>query len=212
MTGYYDNPRPVVLELLDRRPLRLIEIGCGTGATLRLLREHGRCAWAAGVEANEAAAAAAGAHADRLFVGDLEKLELDIPPASLDAVLCLDVLEHMVDPWRAVARLAALLKPDGAFIASIPNLRYYKVSLPMVLRGRWRYADSGILDRTHLRFFTRETVVDLLGQAGLAIDSSLDVGLAGKRNRQIWNALTLGLLRDLFVYQYIVRARLKRGS
>lgn len=207
MTGYYDTPRPAVLSLLDRRPLRLLEVGCGAGATLRLLREQGMCAWAAAVEANEAAAAEARNHADRLMVGDIERMELDIADGSLDAVICLDVLEHLIDPWRTASRLAALLRPDGAMILSIPNLRFYKVSLPMVLGGRWRYADSGILDRTHLRFFTLETVEDMLTQAGLAIDRTIEIGLVGKRNRQIWNALTLGRLRGLFVFQYLIRAR-----
>lgn len=207
MTGYYDTPRPAVLPLLDRRPLRLLEVGCGTGATLRLLREQGMCAWVAAVEANEVAAAEARGHADRLMVGDIERMELDIADGSLDAVICLDVLEHLIDPWRTARRLAALLRPDGAMILSIPNLRFYKVSLPMVLRGRWRYADSGILDRTHLRFFTLETAEDMLTQAGLAIDRTIEIGLVGKRNRRIWNALTLGRLRGLFVFQYLIRAR-----
>lgn len=165
MTGYYNTPRPIVLRLLDQPAPRLLEIGCGTGATIRLLRERALCQWVAAVEMNETAAQAARAVVDQLAKGDLERIELDIPESSLDAILCLDVIEHLVDLWRTMRRLAALLKPDGILVASIPNIRWYKVSLPLVLMGRWRYADDGILDRTHLRFFTRETIKALFDHA-----------------------------------------------
>ena len=208
--GYYGHARADILPLWPVPQARVLELGCGTGATLQMLRAGGLCSWAAGIEAHGPAAEAARAQVDLLMVGDAGAVVPDIAPASLDVLLCLDVIEHLVDPWAVLARLTPLLKPGGALIASIPNLRFYKVSLPLVVSGRWTYRDDGIMDRTHLRFFTWETIVHLVGSAGLAIDAVRTTGLDGKRNRQIWNALTFGRMRDLFIDRYILRARPRR--
>ncbi|MBM3596871.1 MAG: class I SAM-dependent methyltransferase [Alphaproteobacteria bacterium] len=191
----------------EMRGARVLELGCGTGATIRLLRERGLCAWAAGIETHGEAADAARGSLDHLVVGDVERCELGLTPGSIDVLLCLDVIEHLVDPWAALARLSRLVRPGGAVIASIPNLRFYKVVLPLVLSGRWTYRDDGIMDRTHLRFFTWETIEHLMRSAGLTIDAVAPDGLDGKRNRQFWNMVTFGRFRDLFIYRYILRAR-----
>src|SRR4051794_37408417 len=154
---YFDAVRTDVLGLLPPRMERVLEIGCGTGDTLAYLRSTGRCTWAAGVELYPGAASIARGRIDRLWEGNVETLQLDLEADSLDAILCLDVLEHLIDPWAVISKLGLLLKPGGALIASIPNVRNHKVLFPLLFRGRWDYTDSGLLDRTHLRFFVRET-------------------------------------------------------
>jgi SAM-dependent methyltransferase len=203
---YYSHARAEILPLWVRPQSRVLELGCGAGATIRMLRDRGLCRWAAGIEAHGPAAERARPHLDLLISGDADRTMPDIEPGSLDVLLCLDVLEHLVDPWGTLSRLAPLLKPDGALIASIPNLRFYPVTLPLILRGSWTYRDEGIMDRTHLRFFTWETIEGLMDSAGLTVDAVIRSGLEGKRSR-ILNALTFGCLRDLFVYRYLFRAR-----
>ncbi len=204
--GYFEGVRHDALSLLPERASRVLEIGCGTGNTLAWLKANKGCTWVGGVEIVHEAARKARGKLDALYEGDVEALELPIEAGSLDAILCLDVLEHMVDPWRVVRRMHALLKPGGVIIASIPNVRNFRVVLPLLLRGRWEYTDDGLLDRTHLRFFVRDTAVRLLQCSGLTVDAVRPKGPLGRKGR-ILNALTLSRIKPLLEVRYLIRAR-----
>jgi 2-polyprenyl-3-methyl-5-hydroxy-6-metoxy-1,4-benzoquinol methylase len=91
-------------------------------------------------------------------VANLDKDELDLPEEAFDCIVCNDVLEHLITPWQVLGKLAILLKPGGHFVASIPNVQYWGVLKDLVFEGDWRYADEGVLDVTHLRFFTRRSI------------------------------------------------------
>ena len=204
---YFGIARTEVFGLLPERMDRVLELGCGTGATLGALRAAGRCKRTTGVELVASAAREAEKNVDEVHVGDIEKMDLDARSGSYDAVLCLDVLEHLVDPWSAVRRLGELLAPGGVLVASIPNVRNIRVVAPLLFLGQWRYTEQGQLDRTHLRFFTRETAIELVGSGGLEVDRvETAVGATGR-----WiNRMTLGLLRGLFDFQYIIRGTKRR--
>jgi 2-polyprenyl-3-methyl-5-hydroxy-6-metoxy-1,4-benzoquinol methylase len=204
---YFANARKDIEPLLPARASRVLEVGCGTGSTLRWLKESGRCDEAVGLELFDSAASVARKFADSVTVGDAERLIGDaFELASFDLILCLDVLEHMVDPWAFIAKAEQLLKPGGAIIASIPNVRHLSVLIPLAFAGRWRYQPQGILDRTHLRFFTREGALALLNTKRLSVTRSLrnlpPTSLGG-----LLNMLTLGLLRDLLAVQFLISAR-----
>ena len=202
--GYFANARDrEVVPLVPHPVERALELGCGEGATLARMKEQGLVRWAAGIEIEPEAAARARAHLDLVVAGNVEQLDDRALPADLDLVLCLDVLEHLVDPWRMVRRLAARLAPGGAVIACIPNLRHIGTLVPLVLNGRFDYADAGTLDRGHLRFFTRASARDLFEQAGLAV-TRIEAPVAGKS--ALLDRLTLGLARDLCAYRYLIRA------
>lgn len=201
---YFANARDSeVVPLLTRPASRALELGCGDGATLARLKQRGLVGWAAGIEIETNAADRAHAHLDQVILGNIETLDDAAIPAHLDLILCLDVLEHLVDPWAVVRRLAARLDPGGAIIACIPNLRHLGTLLPLALNGRFDYAESGTLDRGHLRFFTRASMTDLFQQAGLAL-TRIEAPVAGKS--ALLDRLTLGLARDLCAYRYLLRA------
>ena len=141
---------------------------------------------------------------DEVHIGNVEQLDLPIEPASLDVVLCLDVLEHLIDPWSTITRLATLLKPGGVLIASVPNVRHFRVVLPLLFRGQWKYADFGLMDRTHLRFFTRGSAIELLEAAGLRVDAVRSSGMESWHKRAI-AALSFGALEPLLVFQHVLR-------
>jgi SAM-dependent methyltransferase len=101
-------------------------------------------------------------------VGDVETMELPLEPASFDVVLCGDVLEHLRDPWDALAFLATLLRPGGTAVVSVPNVAHW-TGRRALLRGRFPYAAHGLFDRTHLRFFTRASARELVEGAGLRV-------------------------------------------
>lgn len=203
---YFGNVRREILPLLPARSARVLELGCGRGDTLAFLKREGRCGWAGGVELFPDAAAVARARVDWLLEGDVERLELDLPAESLDVVLCLDVLEHLVDPWRMIRRLSALVRPGGAVVASIPNVRHARVVFPLLFGGSFQYANQGLLDRTHLRFFTRHSAVELLECGGLRVDAVHETGFEPGTRARVIDALTLSALRPLFTLQYVLRA------
>jgi 2-polyprenyl-3-methyl-5-hydroxy-6-metoxy-1,4-benzoquinol methylase len=209
---YFGSVRTDILQLLDGPRERVLEIGCGTGDTLAYLKAHGLCTWAGGVELFPAAAAEARNRVDRLYEGNIETMVFDLEPESIDAILCLDVLEHLVDPWAVVRKLDALLRPGGILIASIPNVRHFKVLFPLIFGARWDYAESGLLDRTHLRFFVRRTAVALLECSGLQVDAVQANGpLVPGSPLALLNRLTFSLFQGFLDFQYLIRARKHRS-
>ena len=122
---------------------------------------------------------------------------------QIDLILALDVLEHLVDPWSVVRKLDRVLRPGGALIASIPNVRHHSVLVPLLFRGRWRYMPMGPLDRTHLRFFTRSTAIDLVESSGMRVDKMDSVMSA---RSQLLSRLTLSMARPFLEIQYLLRA------
>ena len=145
----------------------VLDVGCAEGGNADALRERGATR-IAGIEIDPAFADAARARLDEVVVGSVED-DLPWPAERFDTVLCYDVLEHLRDPWTVLARLRDLLRPGGRIHIALPNARHTSLWLPLVLRGRFAYAPEGILDVTHLRFFTRRDAEDLVRSAGLAL-------------------------------------------
>jgi 2-polyprenyl-3-methyl-5-hydroxy-6-metoxy-1,4-benzoquinol methylase len=203
---YFKGVRDEIIPLLPQGIENILEIGCGTGSTLRHLKEAGLCRWAAGVELFADAAEEAKKNIDLALQGNIEQMELPFHAGQFDVILCLDVLEHLVDPWAVIKKLDPLLKPGGAIVASIPNVRFYKVPLQLLFKGRWEYKNEGILDRTHLRFFTFESARKLLEVSGLKVDQVLYRGMEKGGPRYRSNMLTFGRLTHLMTEQYIMRA------
>lgn len=155
----------------------MLEIGCGTGATLAALKSKG-ARHTIGVEINEAAAAEARARGviDEVLVGDAHEHLRAFKDASFDLVVASHVLEHLVDPWATVREIHRVLAPSGKLIGAIPNVQHMSVVIPLVFTGRFRYTQSGILDRTHVRFFTRDGIRSMLEQGGFSkVDLKPDV-------------------------------------
>jgi SAM-dependent methyltransferase len=172
--GYFGHARTDIAPLLPGAAGaaigRVLELGCGSGATMAWLRSVRAVGHATGIELMPDSAAAARASFDRVIAGNIEDPAVPGALPPVDLVLALDVLEHLADPAAAVRKLAGLLAPGGAFIASLPQVAHYSVALPLLLRGRWTYRDDGLLDRTHLRFFDAAGARALLADNGLAID------------------------------------------
>ena len=204
-TGYYSAPRFDLLAMLPRGSgLRLLELGSGHGATLRAAKQQRLASYTVGIDL---VAPPDPEGIDRILCGDIETLTLDLPEESFDAILCADVLEHLVDPWRIVRVLARHLRSGGLFLASIPNFRNHRVLSAILFQGDFRYAEAGLLDRSHLRFFCRSNIRQLFEQAGLVIETmETNMGAYGLRHK-VLDRLTLGLLHDFFVFQFRTRAK-----
>lgn len=199
LTGYpYPfSPRAEVAPFVPRSARSILDVGCGLGgfgATLRAQRPSLKL-W--GMETDRRAIEEASRHYDHLIAGTFPKdLPNDTP--SFDCIVFNDVLEHMVDPWAALSAAVQHLTNDGAVVASIPNVRFGRTVLDLVVRGDWAYTDSGILDRTHLRFFTRRTAHQLLETSGYSVHSVHGINWIGHA-RSSWSRIIPRLLGD-FAY------------
>ena len=204
--SYFSHVREDLIALMDNcRDGVVLDVGCGIGLTGRQLRERGKAKVVFGVEKNPEAAQKAEAVLDQVWVGDVEETELPFSANSLDCILLGDVLEHLADLWQTLKKLSGLVKGGGAVVASIPNVRYWRIVRDLLLRGRWEYTDEGILDRTHLRFFTRRSITELFKGAGLAIEVFSYEPIRGKS--RIFDVLTGGLFRDCLIRKFLIRAR-----
>ncbi len=150
---------------VERHGLAVLEVGCACGATLLAIRNRNPEARLYGIEVNEKAAAFARRFAV-VEALDVEKLHKPAWHEKFDCILLGDVIEHLREPQRAMENLVTLLKPGGRVFVSVPNVMHFSV-FRMMLLGHWTYEDAGILDRTHLRFFTRTEILLLLRQIGL---------------------------------------------
>ena len=147
---------------------RVLELGPASGYMSEILR--GRGCTVVGVELDKEMAAQAARFCERVIVGDLDTLDLDteLGDDRFDVIVAADVLEHLRDPLTTLRALRPFLKPEGWFVVSLPNVAHASVRLAL-LEGRFDYQDLGLLDRTHLRFFTHESIGQLFDEAELAI-------------------------------------------
>ena len=199
---YYDRPRTELLPYIPITCRKILDCGCGYGMLGTALKARAPCR-VIGVERDPLAAAGARKHLDAVFEQDVEQ---PIDERDFDCIIYADVLEHLVDPWRLVRNHVSLLVPGGQVLMSIPNVRHFSVAYMLYAKGRWRYTESGIMDRTHLRFFTLKDIKDMVREAGLQLDTVTS-------NCDAWSwktflvRMSIGwLIPDTLVVQWIVRS------
>jgi len=199
--------RPEVVALIPPAR-RLLDVGCGRGGFGFALRRGSRRVdelW--GIEPHPEAAEEAKTHFDHVITGMYPD---DLPAEErFDVVVFNDVLEHMPDPWGALESTRGILTPEGRVVASIPNIRYWPILWDLVVRGRWTYTDTGTLDRTHLRFFTRGSALALFRDAGYDVER-VERGYRLEQHGGRFNRRFLLLPSELRTLQFLIVARAAR--
>ncbi len=183
---------------------RVIDIGCGVGAWGPALRARGARALV-GIEISEKAAASATRLYDRVLCSPVEEVELDDLDGPFDTIIAADVIEHLVDPFTELRRWREWCVPGGELVISTPNLRHVRVLGDLAVKGRFDYTEGGgVMDRTHLRWFTEASLVDAIMVAGWHPLSSgrLRAGRSGRMN-----TLARGVLNGLLARQVQLLAR-----
>lgn len=202
---YFSHVRRDVFDLLPRRFDRIFELGCSNGGTLAAIRDRYSPAFVAGMDIDGPSVEQAKAVCDLAICGDVESGALHSEIRDIDVILCLDVLEHLRDPWSVVAKLHERLAPGGVIIASIPNIRNWRASLPLLFLGRWELADSGVLDRTHLRFFVKKTATELMTSSGLKLVTVRRGDLV--RVLKGLDLVTFGLIQTFLAKQFTIKVQ-----
>ncbi|MEW6586212.1 MAG: class I SAM-dependent methyltransferase [Nitrospirota bacterium] len=168
---YFENPRLDLIDMMDGAPEAVLEIGCGIGTTCKAIKDRYPSCHTVGIDIDEKSIRKASAIIDRAIGADIEKTglsELGIGKETFDYIIYGDVLEHLENPWEVLRKHKGYLRRDGKILASIPNVRHSSV-LVSLLYGRWTYAPAGILDVTHLRFFTLREIKRSFEAAGFYI-------------------------------------------
>lgn len=207
---------PVKLIRMVGENRRVLELGAASGHMSRVLKEKRGCA-VVGVEIDPRWAELARPHCERVIVGDLDRLDFaeTFGDDRFDVILCADVLEHLRDPWRVLGDACNYLKPDGRVVISVPNAAFHGI-LAEMCDARFGYRKLGLLDETHLRFFTRRELELLVLTAGL-VPQEWDHVLKGAEHSEFvesWEKLPgdframLRGIKDGEVYQLLVSARL----
>jgi len=185
----------------------VLDVGCNAGYVGRAAREKLRVVFD-GIEGDAAAAALA-----REAYRSVACVDLASPPpwpgvsGPYDAILALDVLEHLAEPVRVLSALAGLLAPGGRVVVSVPNVAHWTVRFGLLF-GRFDYVETGILDRTHLRFFTRELLLEACADAGLAVDETAITTNAFPLRKLVSHGMrrrVAALLPGPLAYQFVLR-------
>lgn len=206
--NYFSDIRWDIISLIPTGKNKILEIGCGTGITGKILKEENKAVEVIGIEKIANIAKQAEKNIDKVITADIEILELPFANEYFDYIITADILEHLYNPSAVLDKLKKYIKKDGCIIASIPNIRYWKILRNLIVKGEWTYCSDGILDETHLRFFTKKSITKLFQSAGLSIDTIKPrFKLQPKKRDNLLNSITLGLLEEFWTMQYIIIAK-----
>jgi 2-polyprenyl-3-methyl-5-hydroxy-6-metoxy-1,4-benzoquinol methylase len=201
---YYKHSRKEMLPFLPKSAKTILEIGCGQGNFSAQLVNKGMETW--GIEPNEASSIEASKKLFKVLFGSLQNKLDEIPNDYFDVIILNDVLEHLLEPSDDLKLLKSKLSKDGVLISSIPNVRYSKNIFNLLFKKDWKYTESGILDSTHFRFFTKRSIQRMYVDCGYKIVKIKGVNMTKSFAffpfAILFNILFLGTQSDMFFMQY----------
>lgn len=207
-SGYYDNVRHEMLKYLPANAKRILEIGCGNGCFAEVMKQKNSAeVW--GIELMESEAAVAAKTLDKVYAGEVEKYIDDLPDNYFEVIYANDVIEHLFNPYEVIQRLKSKLTDKGIFVSSIPNIRFHSAFRMYLFNKDWKYDDYGIMDFTHVRFFTKKSIVRMYESAGYEIVKHEGINKSKSLKPFLFNILFLGTQLDIFNAQYATVARKK---
>lgn len=223
---YRDYIHEPLFQLIDGVPERVLDLGCAAGAFGAALKARYPGASVTGIEAGKAAADKAASRLDRVVHARLDNgslAEHGFEQGEFDTVIASDILEHLVNPWELLVRLKPFLAPRAQIVASIPNIRNITVVASLLLSGRFDYDERGLLDITHLRFFTLRGIKRMFEETGYTMEQDMAILLPSldgvyrshqgtgnamiKLGRMTLSDITQQELTELCAAQFLTRAR-----
>jgi 2-polyprenyl-3-methyl-5-hydroxy-6-metoxy-1,4-benzoquinol methylase len=194
--GYFKNNRSEMLKYIPENAINILEVGCGEGNFISLLKSDKRELW--GIEINDEAAQKATEVCTFVLTGDFNTVYEQLPVNHFDCIVFNDVLEHMYLPWDVLAMSKKLLRSGGVIVSSIPNFRYISnLITEIVLEGEFRYKpNGGILDDTHIRFFTSKSILRMYNDLGYKVLKHEGLHPCRSWKEKLFIFLSFGILKD----------------
>ncbi len=210
-TVYYHQSRPEMLAIVPDGSMSILDVGCGGGDFGVGLRQKCPSAEIYGIEINQEVAERAPSLYRQVYVGDVNAVLANLPDAGFDLIVFNDLLEHLVDPYTCLAACRRILRPEGRVLASIPNMRFWPALSDLIFQADWRYRDAGVMDETHLRFFTGKSIRRMFDDAGFEIEQMHGINKTWifSWRWRILNLLFRGQLSDCLYPQFAVVAVMK---
>lgn len=210
-TGYYEGKREDMLKYIPQSTKTSLEFGCGFGGFSALLKERFNTeSWA--VEIDSKSAQEAAKKLDKVINADTVASLKEIPDNYFDCIIFFDVLEHLVDPYSLLLAVRKKLNEGGVIVASVPNIRYYRAFIDFVIHGNWDYKDQGVLDKTHLRFFTRKSILKMFDKLGFQIFMLKGIHPTHSRTFRLLNMILFNSFSDVRYKHFAVVVRPKLQS
>lgn len=205
--GYFKANRHEMLVYIPKNAKRILEVGCGEGAFSKVLKKDNRETW--GVEINPIAAQKATEVLNYVLVGDFNAVYDQLPRNHFDCVIFNDVLEHIYAPWDTISMVKSLLNSDGVLVSSIPNFRYMSnLIIEILYHGEFSYKiEGGILDDTHIRFFTSKSICRMFREQGYEIITHVGINPDVRLKAKLFNIFTLGFFKDSVFKQFATVAK-----
>ncbi|KPL04541.1 MAG: hypothetical protein AMJ90_00390 [candidate division Zixibacteria bacterium SM23_73_2] len=204
-TQYYSHLRQDLIDMIEGQRNKILDIGCGKGITGSELKRIGKAKEVVGVEKFEPAALEAKLKLDKVIVGDIQTELLPYTEGYFDYIILGDVLEHLLDPGDTLKKLKKYLSAKGFLIASIPNVSYWRILKDLIFFDKWEYVEEGILDKTHLRFFTKKSLIELFRESDLVI-KDLIPNTSKRFISKLLIIFSLGLLNRFLTSGYLIKA------
>ncbi|MDD2451419.1 MAG: class I SAM-dependent methyltransferase [Sulfurovum sp.] len=206
---YYDGTRAEIVDFLPKKYLKVLEIGCGKGGFRTNLSKN--CEYW-GVEPYVPSANTAKQKLDKVLVGTFEQMLSVLPDNYFDLVICNDVIEHMPDHHQFYKDIKSKCVHNAYMIGSLPNVRYIVNLYHLLVKKEWRYEEEGILDRTHLRFFTLKSIEADFIDAAFNIEALKGINKISSKN--ILQRLKIKLAEfflgeDILYLQFAFRVKIK---
>ncbi len=211
--NYFSNIKWEIIRLIPAGDHKILDVGSGAGCTLRKLKALRKASEIVGIEINRIAAADSSQYLDGLFIGDVETMDLPYSDKYFDYILFADVLEHLINPSDVLHKCKNLLSDDGYIIAIIPNIKHYSVLLGLILSDEFNYTKDGLLDISHLRFFTKKGIIRMFRDEQLEVADLIAIwqwfGMTRVERALHSSKITSRLVdnNSFFAYEYLVKAK-----
>lgn len=206
---YYTFERKDIYPFIPANIKRTLDVGCASGIFSQILKaEKGVETW--GIEMAEPAANEAKSRLDKVFTGSFDEIYNLLPQNYFDCIFFNDVLEHMAYPEDCLSKVKDNLASEGRILASIPNMRYIEVLRELIFKKDWKYKDSGIQDRTHLRFYTEKSMKRMIEGCGYKIERMEGINsISPYCLTSFINILLFNHLKDVKYQQYVIVASVR---
>jgi len=203
---YFSGVNLEMLQFIPVNASRVLDVGCGAGSFGKLLKQNSQVeVW--GLELDKGAAAEASKVLDNVIVGDATSELKKLPDRSFDAIIFNDVLEHLYDPYSLLVVAKDKLSYKGLIVCSIPNVRFYRTLYRLLVKKDWKYEELGILDKTHIRFFTKASIQCMFAELGFDLIVVKGINRAPIRKALFISIFGLGMFQDSMYPQFACVAR-----